>query len=1428
MRYFRTFKIILSSIFILTLTGCDLFFNETITEAPKLSLISENENIAPKNQFNTGNTYTGSQRDILFQIKNAGTSSLTISEVLINSSDLTVKAFPGDPLGPGNQSPLILTLTPTLSRKFESEVVIVSNDPAVPRFTFYITGTSVTPGEPVVTGTPLTSSETVTLSWTPFHDADAYRYRINYGEWIVSEDINVTSCTLSLPEGIHTFELQARYATVWSASSVFNTEIDRTPPEPALITGQKATNSRPQWTWSGSEETVEYRYRINSSPWTFLTADISSVIPESELPPGNALFELQSSDKAGNWSDSARFLTILDYTAPAKPLLAGTALTNNQTPLWNWSLSEDTSSVRFRINSQEWQLKNSSETSYTPPAPLNEGVVVFEIQAADLAGNWSETSSFTTHIDLTAPSVPVVTGSGVTNNPFPQWSWDIPEGVIAVRYRINNAAWGETGNSIVFTPSSELPEGHYTFEVQFMDDSGNWSESGSFLTQIDMTPPSPPVISGESLLADPKPQFLWTTSESTHTVRYRINNSHWTEIPESQSNSFQASSAMSDGSYTLEVQASDNVGNWSVSAIHSFVIDTTPPAVPVLTGEALTNNQRPEWKWDSSGYTTYARFNNGSWVRINTDLYTPENNLSEGFHTLEIYLEDEAGNRSSVNSFTTEIDITPPKKVTVYGIDRVAVTKPTWNWNDYREKGEYFLVRINNNPWTMTTTTLYTSQEELPPGTHTFELKVSDATGNESEISKSTTVIDLSSPPQPLLTNIEFNQSRDLIFIDLEANHFNIDIAVIERTDMKSGVVDYLEKRWNGRTSISLPYDELKTYSYRIKAVNEFGESSYSNKLEGTAPLKTPWFYTETRDYTGEGNKLCWINRSVFPTKYVLERKISGVDADYTPLRTFFDFDSEYIDLMPPEGGIIYYRLKAVYTYEEVQYESEWDIAIADEYFLPPTDFTISAFTPYGYYSKSTMYSNITLSWKDNSNKEEGYRIYKSTRGTYSSYYELIVTLPPDSTEFSESGTWNYDNALNNSYKVEAFKGDEVTHFREIVVQDNPVIHSVANFQKTSWASDHIQLSWLHNMYLPFLPDGYILEKKSSRDRYWSRIPLHRDQNQYTDTDVLPGQTYEYRIQLYKGKLFSYYSTLEHTVKDNSQIYNLSGIPETASKNSLTWNLEGQLYSNKYEIFRRRFGTQNSFISVGTTYSTNFTDTKDLLPDTGYEYKVSISNGSTHWGTSAVIVVKTHALPTPPQNALITPKHSASSGPYFNITWTPPSDTDGVNIDKYLNNEYKASVYIAKPTSTYTDYDVHGSVPYTYILTSVNSNGTSKQVVLDAGALSEHSRELIPDTVFNGNITYSDTILYFHAYIPKNTPYTITWDDSAEGSGQTTIDIRVSAYENDWRTILFSRRDNGYFTPYQGSFKEDRTLVIKVEKISSITLGNFKIAVLTN
>jgi hypothetical protein len=641
------------------------------------------------------------------------------------------------------------------------------------------------PNPPVVTVKSVTSSKTPTWTWTAGGGGNGtFRYKLDSDDLssgaTESKLLSYTPPT-NLTEGLHTFYIQERDSTGnWSVLVAKATMIDLTPPEKPVISGTAVTNNtKPSWTWTTTGE-GPFRVKIDSKDMsTGATAlDTNAYTAATALTEGNHFLFVQASDSAGNWSPLDSFLTVIDLTPPAAPVMIGNPISNNPRPTWSWSSSGGNGQYRYKLDVVDLSTgaQTTTVTSFTPASDLAEGAHTLYVQESDAAGNWSTSGTLTTTIDLTAAGTPKVTGESPTNNPKPTWTWKSGGGTKSYRYKLDDTTLttGATATTdSTFTPASAQAEGTHTLYVQEIDGASNWSPRGFFTIQIDLTPPSPPTLTGVTPTKNTKPTWNWKMGAGGNgTFRYKFNSSDLSSgATITTDTTLTPGSDLAEQAHTLYLQERDAAGNWSTTVSFAIVVDITAPNAPVVSGVTPTNILRPTWTWVSGGgggngkyrYSLDTAFSNiieiGRPVRIlwtTATQYQPTTDLKAGSHTLYVQEQDAAGNISASGSKVIVIDNTAGNAPVVTATTPTNNTTPTWSWTSGGGKG-YYMYRLDDSyiegSPTYSTTTSFKPSTALTEGLHILYVKEQDAAGNWSSAGYFGITIDITKPSLPVFTS---------------------------------------------------------------------------------------------------------------------------------------------------------------------------------------------------------------------------------------------------------------------------------------------------------------------------------------------------------------------------------------------------------------------------------------------------------------------------------------------------------------------------------------------------------------------------------------------------------------------------------------------------------------------------------------------------
>lgn len=1388
---------------------------QVTASSPEISISFNGVDIYEKydDNLNFGPVHTGSSSvELSLTITNEGTADLQITDIeVMDSRYREVFSFITEPdaiIKPQHSSSFSMVFNPLDSMEYTTSLKIESNAKTLPYYYIDLEGQGVMTSAPVVSGITPTSETQPSWTWTIPEGAIKIRYNLNDTQWTETE-ISTTSFAPASPlaEGSHTLEVQAMDASeTWSSSGSHTIVIDTSGPGiPQVSIDTPTSNQRPTWHWTIPAESVEIRYRLDNVEWFYRSnTSLNSFTPRMNLAEGTHTLEVQAKDGLNNWSISGSASVRIDISPPEAPAITGPVITNDTTPTWNWNIPAETVSFRYKINDGiATSTPGTDVTSHTSDQILTEGIHTFSVQGADSLGNWSSWAVFTTEIDLTAPSIPMVSGPSLTNNPRPTWTWDIPNETTDIRINLNGQGWTVLGNgtSTSFTPGSDLTDGSHSLAVQVMDDTSNWSDSGSFTIVIDSVAPAAPSVSGVAFTQDTTPSWTWTVPGDAVDFRYRLDQGNWTETGGTNDTQWTADSPLSESEHSFEVQARDSAGNWSVSGSFLTNIDLSAPSAPIVSISSWSTVDKPTWTWtltEQNLVNIRYSLDSAPWVELGTGTalsFTPDTPLNEGRHTLEVQLCDAALNWSTSGSAETNIDTIPPGRPRVSGPDRTANRRPTWDWNEpYGIEGWRY--RLNGGDWIIpenTFTSEYTPDSDLPEGTHIFDLQFRDYAGNWSETGTKTTVIEVIPPSAPSITELTMTETGE-ISISWAGNSGTETGYTLERKTGAGAFVEILSNT-SARSYDDSDTTEETSYTYRLKALNEAGSSQYCTEESILFTLYSPSLSISSDHDDGlYGLTLSWTDNSNCEDSYVLERRISGLQQDFQPLTTLPSGTLTFFDQTVQEDSLAIYRIKAVSLSGN---ESAYDSASSNTSIRCVKDLTLSNWS---------YRDSITLYWTDDSAVESSYIVKRAT--TPSGPYTELAELPADSTEYTDD-TIGITDYYYQVYSTKDY-GNYFTLSESVYISTVDITVKPIDYFSVVESNSALKLFWTIDSQS--LHDNFTIERKENYyDDYAPLIELDSTASSYEDTSVSPGVTYYYRISAYNSEFRSAY------VEDSDSVTlvinspnNLAVQDKTATTVQLTWNDRADNETG-FEIERKE-ASSSSYVYVGSTSanSTSYTDT-NLDPETTYNYRVRARSSNTYSSYSMPIAVTTNALPAAPSGL------DVSVDSNITLTWNyAPGAADSFTIERYINSntlQYRDTV--TGSTMTYTDSSLDPGVNYRYRVYANDRNGRSTSASLYVTNIPAGAQELTADSTWHEfDLSSSADIDWYYIQVQENDVYNIHWDDSYQGSGVCTADIEVTLFRRDTghESGYFYSEDTAYVTPMNISCDRTEILYFKVNR----------------
>ena len=450
---------------------------------------------------------------------------------------------------------------------------------------------------------------------------------------------------------------------------------------------------------------------------------------------------------------------LLDFSAPAQPVVNGTTPTNSKRPTWTWTHDATGGNGTFQYKLDTGVYTSTTSTSYAPSFDLAEGPHTLYVQERDDAGTWSLVpGSLTITVDFTAPAAPTVSGTSPTNNKRPTWSWthDAAGGSGTYQYKLDTNPTYTTTTSTSFAPGADLANGNHMLFVQERDAAGNWSLDGSYTITVDITPPNAPTVTGTSPTNSKRPTWSWThdAAGGNGMYQYKLDTGIFTATT---ATSYTPGADLGNGDHTFLVEERDAVGNWSLDGSYRITVDITPPNAPTVTGVSPTNNKRPTWSWThdaAGGNGTYQyKLDTGVYTSTTSTSFASGSDLGNGDHTLLVQERDAVGNWSLDGSSTITVDITPPTAPTVTGVSPTNNKRPTWSWTHDAAGGSgTYQYKLDTGIYTSTTATIYAPASDLSDGPHTLSVQERDAVGNWSTDGNFTITVDITPPNAPTVT----------------------------------------------------------------------------------------------------------------------------------------------------------------------------------------------------------------------------------------------------------------------------------------------------------------------------------------------------------------------------------------------------------------------------------------------------------------------------------------------------------------------------------------------------------------------------------------------------------------------------------------------------------------------------------------------------
>jgi hypothetical protein len=393
----------------------------------------------------------------------------------------------------------------------------------------------------------------------------------------------------SLADGSHTFKVRATDTAgnlgtattyTWTVNTV--TPMASITSAPDSITNQTTASFSFYATPPSGGSISSYQCNLDSAGW----ATCASPKSYTGLTQGSHTFEVRSIDNLANVSDATSYTWIIDTTNPTLTITDKPAANTNSASAQFKFTGVDTGGAT--VEKYYCELDSAGFAECASPknyTGLSEGSHTFNVKVMDTAGNTSAVQTYSWDIDLTAPTLTLLTKpNSLTNQTTAAFTFSAtdPSGGSIAGYECKIDGGSATSCTSGVSYSS-LAAGAHSFEVAAIDAAGNYSASVSYSWTIDTTPPTLTITAKPSANSNSATAVFGFTGMDTGGgsvagFKCKLDSGSYSTCASGGSYS-----SLAEGSHTVSIYASDTAGNDGTPVTYTWVVDTVVPTVTITT-----------------------------------------------------------------------------------------------------------------------------------------------------------------------------------------------------------------------------------------------------------------------------------------------------------------------------------------------------------------------------------------------------------------------------------------------------------------------------------------------------------------------------------------------------------------------------------------------------------------------------------------------------------------------------------------------------------------------------------------------------------------------------------------------------------------------------------------------------------------------------
>ncbi len=620
----------------------------------------------------------------------------------------------------------------------------------------------------------------VALLWNASTDNVAVTgYNVYRGTTLVTTvGSAVTSYTdTGLAPGSYTYTVRATDAAANlsdPSNAVSATVVDSQKPTPPGTLTATAGPRQVALSWQASSDNVGvtgYRVLRGGVQVGTVGGTVTSYT-DPNLAAGTYSYTVVAVDAAANPSDpsNSASATVPDTTKPGVPgNLVATGGVAQVNLTWQ-AATDDVAVTGYRIYRNGNEIASVGTVTSYQDQLLLPATYSYTVRAVDAATNLSDPSNTAsaTVPDTTNPSAPGnLTASAPTSNQA-DLSWTASNddvGVTGYDIRRNGQPYASIGPATSWSDTAVAATVTYTYQVYARDAAGHVSApSTASVTVPDTLRPTVPANLTASLNGANTAALSWSAANDNVAVTGYTVYRNGTPLASVGTTTLYDDQNLAPGAYTYEVRARDAAGNNSDPSTSAgvTVLDVDGPTVPGNLSATAAGSTHIDLAWEAStdnvGVTGYDIYRDGQpHVSVGPVTSWSDGVTAPATHTYEVRAHDAAGNPSGPSNSATATVVPPDRDAPTapgnLSATRVGAAQVDLTWDastDDRAVTGYVVQRNGAVIATLGPATTY-SDQNVPPGSYTYEVLAFDAADNISDPSDtaSATIPDVDPPTAP-------------------------------------------------------------------------------------------------------------------------------------------------------------------------------------------------------------------------------------------------------------------------------------------------------------------------------------------------------------------------------------------------------------------------------------------------------------------------------------------------------------------------------------------------------------------------------------------------------------------------------------------------------------------------------------------------------